>query len=73
MIRLADLMSLANRVLDVESCQASLSETKLGMVGPDEALDSHAGEDYGAMRRFVVAVEGRAEERTQSFTSGGVP
>ena len=36
-IRLANLVPLANSFLDLESGQASLSETKLGVVSPDEA------------------------------------
>jgi hypothetical protein len=40
-IWLPDRMPLADRVLDLRTSQPSFSEAKLGMVGPDKALDCH--------------------------------
>lgn len=63
MIGLTDLVALADRILDLEPSQASLSETKLDVIGPDEALDSHSAKDYGVMRRFVISDNYQASPR----------
>lgn len=41
LVDLANRMPLAYRLLDLRASQPSFSEAKLGVVGPDEALDCH--------------------------------
>jgi hypothetical protein len=41
-------MSIPNSFFDFESGQTSLSEAKLGVVGPDEALDPHGARSLAA-------------------------
>jgi hypothetical protein len=37
----SDLVPIANRLLNLEASQAALTEPKLSVDGPNEALDAH--------------------------------
>ncbi len=49
-IDLAVLMSVTNYLLDLKPTQASVAQSKLSVVGPNEVLDLHGGRAYAGAR-----------------------